>query len=99
MTERTNTGDKVRFYRLIRRKTMRQLAAESGCSLDTIWRFENGRSRPNLSTQNRVAHALGVDWWDLVAEPLPERPEDVPDAARSKKPAPSPRPRKKKKGW
>jgi transcriptional regulator with XRE-family HTH domain len=98
MPENPTIGEKVRFYRLIRRKTMRQLAAESGCSLDTIWRFENGRSVPRWSTQNRVAHALGVDWWDLAAESLPERLQDVPEP-NQKKVQPSPRPRKKKRGW
>ncbi len=71
-------GERSRFYRLMRRKTIRQLASECGCSPDTIWRLENGRSRPTLGTLRRVADALNVGWWDLWVNPLPERPEGVP---------------------
>ena len=71
-------GERARFYRLLRRKTIRQLASECGCSPNTIWRLENGRCVPTLDTLRRVADALDVDWWDLWVNPLPEGPEDVP---------------------
>ncbi len=71
-------GERARFYRLLRRKTIRQLASECGCSPDTIARLENGRYRPTLDTLRRVADALNVGWWDLWVNPLPETPEGVP---------------------
>lgn len=78
-------GEKVRFYRLLERKTMRQLAANSGCSLDTIWRLENGHSNPRYDTMGRVAKALGVSWQDLYVEPLPKKPEQVAGRGRRSK--------------
>ena len=80
MEPKSDMGEKVRFYRLLRRKTIRQLASECGCSPDTIWRLENGRSEPRWRTQRHIAEALGIDWWDLSVNSLPERPEDVSPA-------------------
>jgi transcriptional regulator with XRE-family HTH domain len=81
--ERIETlAERVRFYRLLRRKTMRELASESGCALDTVWRIENGRGGTRSETQHRLADALGVEWTDLIG-PAPERPEDVPPAPTS----------------
>ncbi len=96
-------GERARFYRLLRRKTIRQLASECGCSPNTIWRLENGRCVPTLDTLQRVAAALNVDWWDLWVNPLPERPEDAPATPRPRSSSPGRRSdhakrRKKKRG-
>ena len=71
-------GERIRFYRLLRRKTMRELAHESGCSLHTIWRTETGRNQPRSETQRRIAGALGVNWWAIRVDPLPKAPEELP---------------------
>lgn len=72
-------AERLRFYRLLRRKTIRDLAEESGCSKDTIWRIENGRGDSRTETLQRLAEALGLEWFDLLG-PAPKRPEDVPPA-------------------
>ena len=84
-------GERARFYRLLRRKTIRQLASGCGCSPNTIWRLENGRSVPTLNTLQRVADALNVDWWELWVNPLPEWPEDVPVTPRTRSSSPGQR--------
>ena len=96
-------GKRARFYRLLRRKTIRQLASECGRSPNTIWRLENGRAVPTLDTLRRVADALDVDWWDLWVNPLPERPEDAPASSGPRSSSPGRRSdhakrRKKKRG-
>lgn len=70
-------GEKIRFYRLLRRMTMQEVADAAGCSLHTIWRAETGRNAPRSDTQKRIARALGVDWWAIYADPLPETPEEA----------------------
>ncbi len=70
-------GERIRFYRLLRRDTMQQLADRAGVSLRTIWRAETGRSRPHYRNQERIAAALGVDVWDISVNPLPSKPEQV----------------------
>lgn len=70
-------GERIRFYRLLRRKTMQELADESGCSLHTIWRTESGRNQPRYKTQERIADALEVDLEALDAGPLPQAPEEL----------------------
>src|SRR5215212_9001011 len=70
-------GEKIRFYRLLRRMTMQELADAAGCSLHTIWRAETGRTQPHFKTQQRIAQALGVNWWAISVDPLPETPEEA----------------------
>ncbi len=74
---RRNLAETVRFYRLLRRMTVRDLAAASGCALDTIYRIEHQKGDTRMGTQGRIAEALGVSWQDLVTGQLPERPQDI----------------------
>ena len=48
-------GQKIRYFRLKSRKTRRQLAAEWGVSVKTLWGWETNRRQPSASLRKRVA--------------------------------------------
>jgi DNA-binding transcriptional regulator YiaG len=61
-----------------------EFAARLGVPTSTLYRWEVGEMTPTISSQRRVADALGVDfhrvrWLDApVAAALPEPPADAP---------------------
>lgn len=63
---------------------MQELADDSGCSLHTIWRAETGRTMPRFKTRQRVADALGVSWWAIEAEDLPQTPAELRQRERKR---------------
>ncbi|MEM9481168.1 MAG: helix-turn-helix transcriptional regulator [Verrucomicrobiota bacterium] len=53
-------GQRLARQRINRRLTQRQLAQESGVSLRTLQRLENGETSTNLSSFIRVCRTLGL---------------------------------------
>jgi ArsR family transcriptional regulator len=75
-------GTRVRTLREAKRRTQQELAAESGVSVTTISRYENGRvSMFSANVLGRLAAALDVDPALLLivgdAPPFTPRPEPV----------------------
>ncbi len=61
-------ADKLRYYRLRRRMTQQQLAAQSALSLTQISRIEKGIHVPRFSTIERLARALDVQPEQFICE-------------------------------
>jgi transcriptional regulator with XRE-family HTH domain len=53
-------GREVRAYRLARRITVTQLAAQTGLSIGMLSKIENGQTSPSLTTLQALADALNV---------------------------------------
>ncbi len=87
MGDATVFGRRVRYYRTQIGVTLEDLAARSGVTLVTMFRYESGERFPELRTLVAIANALEVPLDALVD---PEGPE--PD-----KPAPPHRPKGKGK--
>ena len=61
-------ANKLRYYRLRRRMTQQQLAAQSALSLTQISRIEKGIHVPRFSTIERLARALDVQPEEFICE-------------------------------
>ena len=61
-------GDRVRFYRRVRRMSQRQLAGSVRMAPEQLNRYEMNRVRPTLPTARRLARALRVTLSDLLVE-------------------------------
>ena len=57
---------RLRVLRFERGLSMRKLAELSGCSTDSIVRFESGRTAMNARTLRKLARALGVQPFDIL---------------------------------
>lgn len=69
--------------RLARGQSLRQLAADVGCSYETIRRVENGRSiDPRPSTRAALERALGVPF-NVLTLPVDASGDAPQDAAAS----------------
>lgn len=66
----------LRYWRIERGLSMRELAREAGVTLDTIWRLETLQRRAEPKTRRSLARALGVKLTNLNNEP-PEGGEDI----------------------
>lgn len=62
----TNLGTRLKQLRVQKALSQEALAEESGLSLRTIQRIENGSSNPTGDTLKRLAHALNVSPDELV---------------------------------
>jgi transcriptional regulator with XRE-family HTH domain len=65
-------GQRVRGYRKLQRRRLKELATLAGCSESLLSRVENGLVMPSLSTLHRLAKALGVNVAVLVETSKPE---------------------------
>lgn len=54
-------GSRVRYWRLARALTIRELAEKSGVNHSAISLIERGKRRPHPSTLRRLAEALDVE--------------------------------------
>ena len=68
MTHRLKRGDteirigaELKRARSLRGMTLRDLAAEAGCSQSLISKIENGKAVPSLTTLHRIVVALGTN--------------------------------------
>jgi transcriptional regulator with XRE-family HTH domain len=61
-------GLRVREYRLLRRLSVRALAAAAGTSPSFISQLENGKTQVSIPVLTRIAAALGVGIGDLFSD-------------------------------
>ena len=64
--DNTNLGSRIKQLRNQRAMSQEALAEESGLSLRTIQRIENGSSNPTGDTLKRLAQALNVSPDELI---------------------------------
>jgi transcriptional regulator with XRE-family HTH domain len=64
----TLVSNRLKALRCARELTLRDLAALSGLSANTISLIEHGRTSPTIVTLHRLATALGVKVTDLIEE-------------------------------
>ena len=75
-------GERLRAIRLLRRRTLKDVAAAAGVSESFVSQLERGRSSASVATLQRLAVALGIEVSDLFApEGLP-RPRVLRREAR-----------------
>ena len=75
-------GERLRAIRLLRRRTLKDVAAAAGVSESFVSQLERGRSSASVATLQRLAAALGIEISDLFApEGLP-RPRVLRREAR-----------------
>jgi transcriptional regulator with XRE-family HTH domain len=64
---RLELGERLRAIRLLRRLTLREVAAAAGVSESFVSQLERGRSSASVATLQRLAAALGIEISDLFA--------------------------------
>jgi transcriptional regulator with XRE-family HTH domain len=75
-------GERLKAIRLLRRRTLKDVAAAAGVSESFVSQLERGRSSASVATLQRLAAALGIEISDLFApEGLP-RPRVLRREAR-----------------
>jgi transcriptional regulator with XRE-family HTH domain len=75
-------GERLRAIRLLRRRTLKDVADAAGVSESFVSQLERGRSSASVATLQRLAAALGIEVSDLFApEGLP-RPRVLRREAR-----------------
>jgi transcriptional regulator with XRE-family HTH domain len=75
-------GERLKAIRLLRRRTLKDVAAAAGVSESFVSQLERGRSSASVATLQRLAAALGIEVSDLFApEGLP-RPRVLRREAR-----------------
>lgn len=72
-TERQTLGERVKELREEKQWSQPRLFQESGVSLTTISRLENGQHRPHDRTVRDLARALGVPAEELLDLPRPSK--------------------------
>lgn len=60
-------GERLRALRLLRRRTLREVATAAGVSESFLSQVERGRSSASVATLQRLATALGIEVSDLFA--------------------------------
>src|SRR5580765_5982484 len=60
-------GERLRAIRLLRRRTLKDVAAAAGVSESFVSQLERGRSSASVATLQRLAAALGIEVSDLFA--------------------------------
>jgi transcriptional regulator with XRE-family HTH domain len=66
----------LRYWRIERGLSMRELAQKANVTLDTIWRLETLQRRAEPKTRRRLARALDVGLPDLSNEPSGEEADE-----------------------
>ena len=64
---RLELGERLRAIRLLRRRTLREVAESAGVSESFVSQLERGRSNASVATLQRLATALGIEISDLFA--------------------------------
>lgn len=67
-TEESMDGERLKYWRLARTMTIRDLANRSGVNHSAISAFERNIRRPHPETIRKLAEALGVEPRDLLKE-------------------------------
>jgi transcriptional regulator with XRE-family HTH domain len=82
----------LRKIRLSRGITQETLAAQSGISGNYVGRIEQGQENPSVGLVDDLAEALGIDFRELFADPMPG--EKTPKPLRGGRRPGSRRPRR-----
>jgi transcriptional regulator with XRE-family HTH domain len=64
---RVDLGERLRAIRLLRRRTLKEVAVEAGVSESFVSQFERGRTGASVASLQRLAAALGIEVSDLFA--------------------------------
>ncbi len=70
-----HTGPKIRFYRMLRGWSLRELERYSGVGWGLIGRYEKRQTAPQYEKTGLIAKALGVTLahlWDHTPPPSPQ---------------------------
>jgi transcriptional regulator with XRE-family HTH domain len=67
-------GERLRAIRLLRRRTLREVAEAAGVSESFVSQLERGRSNASVASLQRLAAALGIEVSDLFATEGVTRP-------------------------
>jgi len=61
-------GGKIKFFRLRRQFSQADLAEKADISITFLSNIERGHNYPQAGTLCNIAHALGVEIWELFKE-------------------------------
>nr|WP_025323732.1 XRE family transcriptional regulator [Deferrisoma camini] len=75
--EEFNIGNKIKALRLSRRKTLQEVADETGFSPALISQIENNNVSPPIATLSRIAKVLGVSMGYFFRDEGPEHAYEV----------------------
>jgi len=78
----TALGERLRAIRLLRRRTLKEVAGAAGFSESFLSQLERGRSSASIASLQRLASALGVEVSDLFATEDLARPRVLRRNAR-----------------
>ena len=81
-TPQTDLGERLRAIRLLRRRTLKEVAGAAGFSESFLSQLERGRSSASIASLQRLASALGVEVSDLFATDDLSRPRVLRHNAR-----------------
>lgn len=70
------TGELIKQARQNSNMTQKELAEKVGVSYQMIQAWENNRRNPKTETLKKIAAALGVEWYELLADE-PASPEEL----------------------
>src|SRR5262249_45876527 len=79
---RVDLGERLRAIRLLRRRTLKEVAVDAGVSESFLSQLERGRTGASVATLQRLAGALGIEVSDLFATNGLPRPTLLRRAAR-----------------
>ena len=81
-TSEAPVGERLRAIRLLRRRTLKEVAEAAGVSESFVSQLERGRSSASVATLQRLATALGIEVSDLFATDGLPRPRVLRREAR-----------------
>jgi transcriptional regulator with XRE-family HTH domain len=81
---RVDLGERLKAIRLLRRKTLKEVAAKAGVSESFLSQVERGRTGASVASLQRLAAALGIEVSDLFASDGLPRPRVLRHAARER---------------
>jgi transcriptional regulator with XRE-family HTH domain len=79
---RVDIGERLRAIRLLRRRTLKEIAHAAGVSESFLSQLERGRSSASVASLQRLAGALGIEVSDLFATDGLPRPRVLRKGAR-----------------
>ncbi len=79
---RVELGERLKTLRVLRRKTLKEVATAAGVSESFVSQLERGRSSASVATLQRLAAALGIQVSDLFAGDGLPRPHVLRREAR-----------------
>jgi transcriptional regulator with XRE-family HTH domain len=81
---RVDLGERLKAIRLLRRKTLKEVAAAAGVSESFLSQLERGRTGASVASLQRLAAALGIEVSDLFATNGLPRPRVLRREARER---------------